>query len=127
MAVYIALWRGINVGGKNMIKMAELRRLLEIMGLTRVQTYINSGNAVFESEEAAELLSRRIEDEVSKLFGVSSNVMMRTAEELEQIVSRCPYSVDAQSNRKKYSRGRDGRGACAEAARHPFGRHRPYG
>ncbi|WCK53743.1 DUF1697 domain-containing protein [Aneurinibacillus sp. Ricciae_BoGa-3] len=46
MTIYIALLRGINVGGKNMIKMAELKRTFEEMGLSRVQTYIQSGNVL---------------------------------------------------------------------------------
>ena len=47
MTIYIALLRGINVGGKNMIKMTELKRILEAIGLGRVQTYIQSGNILF--------------------------------------------------------------------------------
>jgi uncharacterized protein (DUF1697 family) len=46
---YIALLRGINVGGHNMIKMAELKHVLEEMNLQKVKTYIQSGNVVFES------------------------------------------------------------------------------
>lgn len=49
MTIYIALLRGINVGGHNKLKMADLRKMLESMGLTRVQTYIQSGNVLFES------------------------------------------------------------------------------
>lgn len=52
MTIYIALLRGINVGGHNKIKMADLRKMLEHMGLARVQTYIQSGNVLFESAES---------------------------------------------------------------------------
>ncbi|MFC0215520.1 DUF1697 domain-containing protein [Paenibacillus chartarius] len=100
MAIYAAFWRGINVGGKNMIKMAELKKTLELMGLRQVQTYINSGNALFESEEPAAALSERIEAEVLKLQGVSSKVMLRTAEELERIVKECPYLGEMDENGK---------------------------
>ncbi len=60
MTVYIALLRGINVGGHNKVKMAELKRVLEAMGLNWVQTYIQSGNVLFESGEEAEPLRKRI-------------------------------------------------------------------
>ena len=50
MTIYIALLRGINVGGKNIIKMVDLRRVFEAMGLSEVQTYIQSGNVLFKSK-----------------------------------------------------------------------------
>ena len=49
MTIYIALLRGINVGGKNKIKMADLKSMFESIGLNRVETYIQSGNVLFES------------------------------------------------------------------------------
>ncbi|SCW51085.1 Uncharacterized conserved protein, DUF1697 family [Paenibacillus tianmuensis] len=92
MTIYIALLRGINVGGHNKIKMAELKRTLETMGLYRVQTYIQSGNVLFESEEIPETLRLRIEGEIRAVFGISITVVMRTAEELERIIADCPYA-----------------------------------
>ncbi len=56
--IYIALLRGVNVGGKNKIKMAELRCALEAIGFSRVQTYIQSGNILFESNEREESLQK---------------------------------------------------------------------
>ncbi len=56
MTIYIALLRGINVGGHNIIKMADLKSLLESMGLNSVKTYIQSGNVLFESDEQEDLL-----------------------------------------------------------------------
>jgi len=64
MAIYVALLRGINVGGKNIIKMSDLKRTFEAMGLCRVQTYIQSGNVLFESNEKEKLLRKRIEHEI---------------------------------------------------------------
>jgi uncharacterized protein (DUF1697 family) len=49
MTIYIALLRGINVGGKNIIKMAELKKVFEKIGLCNVRTYIQSGNVLFKS------------------------------------------------------------------------------
>ena len=97
MLIYIALLRGVNVGGKNKIKMAELRRLLEAMGLDRVQTYIQSGNIVFESNDKEELLQKKIERKIEEEFGFSVSVVLRTAVELEKIIRNCPFSEKAVS------------------------------
>ncbi|MDR6120512.1 uncharacterized protein (DUF1697 family) [Bacillus sp. SLBN-46] len=95
MTIYIALLRGINVGGHNIIKMAELRQLLESMGLGKVKTYIQSGNVLFESEEGATQLTQRIEEEIRTTFGFPVPVILRTAEELDQMIKDCPYSLDS--------------------------------
>jgi uncharacterized protein (DUF1697 family) len=93
MTIYIALLRGINVGGKNMIKMSELKSMFESMGYGKVQTYINSGNVLFNSEEGAELVRQRVELEVNKAFGIAATIVLRTATELEQIIENCPYKT----------------------------------
>ncbi|RAP77779.1 DUF1697 domain-containing protein [Paenibacillus montanisoli] len=92
MAIHIALLRGINVGGKNKIKMADLREALGTIGLTRVQTYIQSGNILFESEEREPALRERIEGLIERQFGLSIKVVMRTAEEMAAIAAGCPFS-----------------------------------
>jgi uncharacterized protein (DUF1697 family) len=94
VTIYFALLRGINVSGHNMIKMAELKRMFEAMGFGRVQTYINSGNVLFESEEGEELLQTRIEQEIHKTFGFTISVLLRTSKEWERIVKTCPFSSD---------------------------------
>lgn len=94
MAVYIALLRGINVGGKNIIKMAELKRVFESIGLYEVKTYIQSGNVLFKSNEAEEFLCNKIEHEIEVVFGISVKIILRTAKELEQIILSCPFSKD---------------------------------
>ncbi|MGC1239930.1 MAG: DUF1697 domain-containing protein, partial [Chryseosolibacter sp.] len=90
MTIYIALLRGINVGGKNKIKMEDLREALGAMGLSRVQTYIQSGNILFESDEDEATLCHRIEQEVEKVFGLSIKVIIRASEELKKIAATCP-------------------------------------
>ncbi|MFJ7734386.1 DUF1697 domain-containing protein [Lysinibacillus sp. NPDC097231] len=92
MTKYIAFLRGINVGGHNKIIMAELRNSLEQLGLQNIRTYIQSGNILFESGESEEILQEKIHDKIKKDFGISSIVVMRTAEELQQIVSQCPFT-----------------------------------
>jgi uncharacterized protein (DUF1697 family) len=95
MAIYIALLRGINVGGKNKVPMAELKVSLQAIGLGKVQTYIQSGNVIFESEEGAEQLRERIEQVIRTSFSVASTVVLRTAEQLKRIIENCPYAADS--------------------------------
>lgn len=92
MNIYIALLRGINVGGKNIIKMAELKRVFEKIELYDVKTYIQSGNVLFKSNESEEALRNKIEHEIEAVFGFSVKVILRTIAELEKIVSDCPFS-----------------------------------
>lgn len=94
MTIYIALLRGINVGGKNIIKMAELKKVFEEIGLCDVKTYIQSGNVLFKSNEDEESLRKKIEHEIEEVFGLSVKVVLRTAEELEQIILNCPFSME---------------------------------
>lgn len=94
MTIYIALLRGINVGGNNKIKMADLRLMCEQMGLSRVQTYIQSGNILFESELDPEPLRLQIEQEIQTVFDMQVPVILRTAQELEQIIQNCPFSEE---------------------------------
>ncbi|MFD0826134.1 DUF1697 domain-containing protein [Neobacillus sp. M.A.Huq-85] len=92
--IYIALLRGINVGGHNKIKMADLKKMLEIIGLKKVKTYIQSGNVLFESEEDAKLLTHKIEEGIQAEFGFPVTVVMRCASELDRIIKNCPYSLE---------------------------------
>jgi uncharacterized protein (DUF1697 family) len=94
MTVYIALLRGINVGGKNVIRMAELKKVFEAIGLCDVQTYIQSGNVLFKSNQGEEFLRGKIEHEIEKVFGFPVTVVLRTLAELEQLVSNCPFSEE---------------------------------
>lgn len=92
MTIYVALLRGINVGGHNKIKMAELKSMFQAIGLERVQTYIQSGNVLFDSVLDAKTLRERIEQEIEKVFGLTLTVILRTAAELEQIIANAPFS-----------------------------------
>ncbi|MDP4084581.1 MAG: DUF1697 domain-containing protein [Bacillota bacterium] len=94
MTINIAFLRGINVGGHNKIKMTELKSMFESMGFQRVQTYIQSGNVLFASEDNAETLRIQIEQEIEKVFSISITVILRTALELERIIQNCPFSEE---------------------------------
>jgi uncharacterized protein (DUF1697 family) len=88
---YIAFLRGINVGGKNSIKMAALKAMLEALGFNNVETYIQSGNAIFEFETCDTVsLEVKIKEEINKTFGFHVEIIVRTKEELINIISNNP-------------------------------------
>jgi uncharacterized protein (DUF1697 family) len=92
MPTYLALFRGINVGGNHQVRMADLTALHEELGFTRVRTYIQSGNVVFNSDETdAEPLRARIEEAFARRFGFRSEVYLRSASEVEDIIEREPF------------------------------------
>ena len=86
---YIALLRGINVGGHRKLPMTELRSLLESLGYSNVKTYIQSGNAVFSSEEEVE--GSTIAKAIEEKFGYDVPVLLRTPLEIAQILKDCPF------------------------------------
>lgn len=90
---YIAFLRGINVGGNKMVKMEELRKVFEKLGYTNVKTLINSGNIIFETEVSNEKkLNNTIEDRLEKTFGWRIAVMIRSSNELRNILQKNPFS-----------------------------------
>ncbi|WP_371367337.1 DUF1697 domain-containing protein [Sporomusa rhizae] len=93
MTTFIGLLRGINVGGHRRIKMADLKRLLENLGLHEVQTYIQSGNVLFESEHDVSLLGQQIQQEIQAVFGFDVPVILRTAAELDRLIENSPFAV----------------------------------
>ncbi|HDR6311998.1 TPA: DUF1697 domain-containing protein [Bacillus cereus] len=95
MTIYIALLRGINVGGHRIIKMADLKQMFESIELKQVKTYIQSGNIVFESEKDIDFLNKRIQSEIKNVFNLDVPVMLRTNEEFVNMIKRCPYEVDS--------------------------------
>lgn len=105
MTIYIALLRGINVGGKNIIKMADLRSVLETMGLKEVQTYIQSGNVLFKSDQEEESLRLMIGQGIEAAFGFFVQVILRKAEDLEWIITNCPFSAEKIKEAEASSEG----------------------
>ncbi|WP_088007718.1 DUF1697 domain-containing protein [Indiicoccus explosivorum] len=91
--VYVALLRGINVGGKNKIDMKTLKRVFEEAGMRSVVTYINSGNIVFEADDEPKMeLMAKLEQAIAAQFGLSINVLLVNAEEMETIMEAVPES-----------------------------------
>ena len=93
MPIVISMLRGVNVGGHNMIKMDALRTLCESLGLREPQTYVQSGNVIFRTEERDLAgLARRIEDAIERRFGFRPDVIVRTASELRDVIARNPFA-----------------------------------
>ena len=100
MKTYVALFRGLNVGGNSLLPMKELVTQLENIGLRNVRTYIQSGNAVFQSEEeAASLLSTKIRAAIKKSHGFEPQVLLLEPEKIEKAVESNPFP-EAESEPK---------------------------
>jgi uncharacterized protein (DUF1697 family) len=96
LKVFVALLRGVNVGGNNMISMSSLKKSFEALGFPHVITYINSGNIVFTTKEKdARKLEKRIEQMLSKEYELGSRVVVRSLPEMEQLVNNLPRSWSA--------------------------------
>jgi uncharacterized protein (DUF1697 family) len=91
MHQYVALLRGINVGGSNIIRMADLAACCTSLGLSEVRTYIASGNVLFESAvKDIETLSTKMEAAFSKQFGYNARVVVVGQEFLRRVVEKAP-------------------------------------
>lgn len=91
MAIYIALLRGINVGGNTSFPMAELKAICEDAGFTKVRTYIQSGNVIFESDLAEEVIIKTLEEAIQVNRQKHIPVMIRSAAAIEAVLSRNPF------------------------------------
>jgi uncharacterized protein (DUF1697 family) len=97
---YAAFLRGINVGGKNKIKMETLREACAALGFENVKTYINSGNIIFETvctddQKLAEQIEKAIENE----FGLNIKTMVRSIVEIEEIVKNNPFDGQFENDK----------------------------
>ncbi len=88
---FIALLRGINVGGNNKVSMADLKLCFEKLGFENVQTYINSGNVIFDSEIADKIkLIKMCEESIERIFGFHVICSIITGDELKESLSNAP-------------------------------------
>ena len=95
MNTYIALLKGINVGGHKKVPMADLREVLSKSGLENVKTYIQSGNVIFQSSEKnSRNLETSIQKSILNKFGFEVTVLVRTRQELLRIFNDSPFSED---------------------------------
>ncbi|MCL4547677.1 MAG: DUF1697 domain-containing protein [Bacteroidetes bacterium] len=92
MQRYVAFLRGINVGGKNIIRMDALGAFFSSLGFKNVKTFIQSGNVFFDSAaNGSDTLTRKIETGLMKEYGSNIKVMLRTVEEMENMVKQNPF------------------------------------
>ncbi|MUU78755.1 DUF1697 domain-containing protein [Winogradskyella sp. HL2-2] len=96
---YIALLRGINVGGHKKVPMIELRTLLSKIGLVGVNTYIQSGNVIFQSEKTdTKALEDLIANSIANNFGFEVPVLVKTRLEFSTIFFNCPFDEEKKKD-----------------------------
>ena len=92
MRTYVALLRGINVGGQTRVGMDDLRRLFDALGHAAVQSYLQSGNVIFRSPvDEPSRVAGEIERRIAGDLGVMVTVLVRTADDLAQVVANNPF------------------------------------
>lgn len=94
MKTYLALLRGINVGGHKKILMKDLRVLLEEQGFQNVQTYIQSGNVIFSTSETKKSLSKTISKAILQKYAWEVSVLIKTPSEIKKVLENCPFSEE---------------------------------
>jgi len=95
MSTYISMLRGINVSGQKKIRMADLRDLYESLGVGNVQSYVRSGNVIFDSDEQdADKLRNSIEKQIETQFGFSVPVLIRTKHDFQRIIESHPFAQE---------------------------------
>jgi uncharacterized protein (DUF1697 family) len=105
VTVYVALFRGINVGGRNKLPMAELRDVLADLGLRSVKAYIQSGNAVFESDDAAADIAERIETALPSRFKLDSSiirVLILDGAQVRAVANEAPRGFGKEPDKYRY-------------------------
>jgi uncharacterized protein (DUF1697 family) len=103
MNQFVALLRGINVGGKNLIKMTDLKACFEALGFTNVLTYIQSGNVLFSAHQSGQArLTSQIEDALSKTFNYTSRVVLRSEKEMKAVVAGAPKGFGSEPAAYRY-------------------------
>jgi uncharacterized protein (DUF1697 family) len=97
---YVALLRGINVGGKRRVEMKKLRGVFENLGFRNVSTYINSGNVVFESEEKVKKIRLKIELELKNVFNDEFPTLVKSVDDLKNIARSIPSNWQNNSDQR---------------------------
>lgn len=94
MKTYIALFRGINVGGKNILPMKDLVRILEGLGCEKVKTYIQSGNAVFQAKEnQIKKIAEKLSSKILESHGFNPKMLLLGVPELEDAIKKNPFKT----------------------------------
>lgn len=97
---YAAFLRGINVGGKNKVKMETLREICASIGLENVKTYINSGNVIFETANSDDKkIAEKIEKAIEKEFALHIKTIVRSISEMEEIIENNPFDGQFENDK----------------------------
>jgi uncharacterized protein (DUF1697 family) len=103
MTSYIALLRGVNVGGNKMVPMADLRAMLTKIGLAEAKTLLQSGNAVFKAKtQPPAKLEQLLEAEAGKRLGLTCDFHVRTADELDAVIAANPLTKEAAADPSRF-------------------------
>lgn len=103
MALYVALLRGINVGGNNLIKMADLKACFEENGYVGATTYIASGNVIFDATGSAAELTQKLETMLAKTFkGYKASVVLRSHAQMRKVIENAPKGYGTQPKKYRY-------------------------
>ncbi|TVZ57048.1 uncharacterized protein (DUF1697 family) [Lutibacter sp. Hel_I_33_5] len=94
MTRFIILLRGINVSGKNKLPMADLRQLLNDLEFQNVQTYIQSGNIILDSDKSKSEVCQKIKDGIASKFGYDVPVISRTISEWKKVIKNYPFPTE---------------------------------
>jgi uncharacterized protein (DUF1697 family) len=103
MTQYVALLRGINVGGNNLIPMSNLKQCFEACGFDQVATYIQSGNVLFEVDDEPQTgLAARIEQALSTRFSYQARIVLRSHAQMRAIVLDAPAGFGSRPDEYRY-------------------------
>ncbi len=91
MKTYIAFLRAVNVGGTGKLPMADLRQMCMELGFEKVETYIQSGNVVFNSDESADIVKSKLENSLLEYAKKPVGVLLRNKDDLAQIIAKNPF------------------------------------
>ena len=94
MHSYVAMLRGINVGGRNRVAMADLESLVEELGFGNVRTYVQSGNIVFHGTGGTAEVASALGDGLRSTLGLDVPVVVRTTEQLDEVIASNPFAGD---------------------------------
>ncbi len=95
MPTYVILLRAVNLAGYGKLPMADFRKMLTGLGFEKVETYIQSGNAVVDAKGSAAKVAQAVAAGLEKLMGAPCGVVVRTHEQLERIIAENPYAAEA--------------------------------
>lgn len=102
MKTHLALLRGINVSGQKLIKMEDFRKLLENKGFINVQTYIQSGNVFFDTDENNTHLAAKISEIILNHYGFEVTIVMIAMKDLEFVLNNNPFHIENEETKQLY-------------------------